>query len=277
MVFVRKKNKKLLVLAVFSLFSTKSFAAEIEAEKKIVQETENFDNIVKELEEIDKQGVPSYASGIFISMPAGLGFNKPFKNNQCEKGVEFGVIGSKNLDLTVLGNFPLVDHVYASAGLEVGNNSLFWDGNKKSDKIKFFSDKENSEKIVDTIYKKAIDSTKVSCWKVGVVGKFTYFFDKFDPRDGINVFFHTGCGMQFCGSIEMKYRESYNGIILTAHGDRDLIGFKKSYVFAGLGLGYQRAAFFYKQYFTSFFDSEKVPQDKSCSYVGCFGFSFDLL
>lgn len=276
-VFVMKRNKKLLAFVIFSFFSTKSFANEGETMEKVVGKDDDFfNNLESELEEIDKQGSPSYSSGIFFSLPTNIGFNVIFQNSK-EKNVEQGFFGSRNLNGSLFVNFPIhMPHIYISAGVEVGKNSLFWDGHKKFQKIKIFSDKEK-EQFFEEIYDDAIDSTKISLWQTGICVKLTFFFDKFDPRDGFNLSLRGGTGLQFCGSYETTRKESFNGVNLSVSGNDDLIGFNRFYAFGGLEIGYQRMAIFGKWYFTPFFDSTKVSETETDKGIFCFGFSFDLL
>lgn len=279
MVFGMKKNKKLLVFTIFSFFSTKSFANEIETEKKVeIKEDEYIDNIQSELEEIEKQWAPDYTSGIFLSLPANIGFNVLCGDNTNAKNVKFGIFGSQNIDLSCFVNFPInTPHIYIAAGVEVGKNSLFWDGKKTFSKIKLFS-QENNNDIYNTIFnEEAIESTRVSCWETGICGKLTFYFDKFDPRDGFNVALRIGAGLQFCGSLETTRKQKFNGVELNFSGNDDLIGINRFYAFGGLDLGYQRMAIFLKYYFTPFFDSDKISEDEVSGKNFCFGFSFDLL
>ncbi len=277
MVFGMKKNKKLLVFAMFSFFSTKSFANEIEAEKKIeIKRDIDIDNIQSDLEEIEKQGVPTYSSGIFLSLPATLGFNILCADNTNDKKVSYGIFGSRNVNASFFVNFPIyTSRLYIATGVEIGRSSLFWDGNKKINKIKLFSNDNNE--IVEKIFDKAIESTEVSCWNLGLCGKLTFYFDKFDPRDSFNFSLHGGTGLQFCGSLETTHKQKYNGVILNFSGNDDLIGINRFYAFGGFDFGYQRLAVFFKYYFTSFFDKDKISENDAKGNVFCFGFSFDLL
>lgn len=277
MVFVRK-NKKLLAFAIFSFFSVESFANKVETGENLVeQEREDIASIQNDLEEIDKQGAPKYSSGIFFSLPVSIGFNISPDYGTKSRNVELGILSSQNIDVSFFANFPLfMPHIYVSAGIEVGTNSLFWNGYKKFDIIKLFSDKTNEE-VLDIMYEKAVDSTKVGCWKSGIRGKLTCFFDKFDPRDGFYMSLGGGLGVQFLESYETNCKESYNGVMLRVSKNNGLIGINRFYRFIGLEWGYQRMAIFFKVYFTPFFNIDKIPLERKWHYAGSFGLCFDLL
>ncbi|MDR2402059.1 MAG: hypothetical protein LBD32_01160 [Cytophagales bacterium] len=273
-----KKNKKLLAFTIFSLFSIKSFASNVKIDKKENTEKidEDFNIVLDELEEIDKNENPDYTSKIFFSLPVALGVNYPLKNNENEKKEEFNFIGSRTLNATFYVNFPLpVPFFWVSAGAELGNSSFSWEGNRNICNVKTLADK--NEELLNEMQKEAIDFTKFNFWRAGLCAKITLVTEKFDHRNGFSFSINGGLGWKFWASLEQGLKESFNGTKNTISGNDDLLGLKNFSTYMGAEVGYQRIGVFYKQFFTPVFNSEKVAEDKICSYPFCLEISFNLL
>ena len=277
-----KKTRKFLTFALFSFISIASFATshKIDSEETIENNDkkidEDFGNILEELEEIDENENPSYSSKIFFSLPFNIGFNYPINNNECGKKDEFSFFGSRTLGCSLWVNFPLSFRlVYLSVGAELENSSFYWDGDRKICKIRTLS--EENEKFLQDGQNDAIDFTKFRCWFTGVCFKTTIVTDKFDPLDGLHFSIGGGFGFRFGGSLEKAFKESYNSVKNKFSGNDELLGLKKFSAHMGLEAGYQRFGIFYKQFFNSIFNSEKVDKEKICDYPFCLGISFNLL